>query len=90
MNKIKLNEKFELSRDLHNWTLGEIRVTENMTYSVNTYHANPQQVAHKIMKLCDTTDVSDLDELMIKYQEFATRICISIDKAIIAMEKSNG
>jgi len=86
MNKVKINDRFEISIDKHNWTLGEIRITENMTYVVNTYHANPKQVADKIVKLCDTTDVSSLYELMIEYQKCSNDIC----KAIVNMSRPLG
>ena len=90
MNKVKINDKFEISIDKHNWTLGEIRVTDNMTYVVNTYHANPKQVADKIVKLCDTTDVSSLYELMIEYQKCSNDICKAVDKLAVNMSRPLG
>ena len=72
--KLKIGEKFELTKDTHNWTLGQIRVTPNMTYTVNTYHANLKQVANKMMMLGDVSAVKELSEIANVYEFYADKI----------------
>ena len=84
---IKIGKDFELSRDKYNWTLGEIRVTPKMTYVVNTYHANLEQVANKMMKLADTTHVEELYELAEIYEFYAAKIAEDLMEAVSKIEK---
>lgn len=72
--KLKIGEEFELTKDTHNWTLGQIRVTPKMTYTVNTYHANLKQVANKMMMLGDVSAVKELSEIADVYEFYAAKI----------------
>ena len=87
--QIRISEDFELTKDTHNWTLGQIRVTPKMTYTVNTYHANLRQVANKMIMLCDVSAVEELYELADLYEFYAAKIAEDLMVAVSQLEKGN-
>jgi len=79
--EIKITEEFILSGNKYNWILSEIRVTENMTYAVNTYHSTLRQVANKMMRLVDISHVKSLEELASVYENFSDKIAENLEIA---------
>jgi len=77
--EIKITESFILSGNKYNWILSEIRVTENMTYAVNTYHSTLRQVANKMMRLVDISHVKSLNELADVYEKFSDKIAENLE-----------
>jgi len=84
---IKIGEEFELTKDKYNWTLGQIRVTPKMTYTVNTYHANLKQVANKMIMLGDVSAVEELYEIADVYEFYAAKIAEDLMVAVNQLEK---
>jgi len=76
---IRLSNNFILSSDKYNWILSEVRVTPKMTYEVKTYHSNLHQVANKMMKLVDISDIDSLNELADVYECFANEIATNLE-----------
>jgi len=76
---IRLSNNFILSGDKYNWILSEVRVTPKMTYEVKTYHSNLHQVANKMMKLVDISDIDSLNKLADVYECFANEIATNLE-----------